>query len=120
MAFPVILNKSKSASGSEIQRASIGFHTDKMIEKSDSAQFHLSLIRTELSNSRTMLAHTQAFVGLLISGIGVSKFLDSSWIFDVCGMIFALIAFAVLFRGVILYRRTSSLIQMEKDSVSGL
>lgn len=64
-----------------------------------------------------MLSHTQAFVGLLISGIGVSKFLDSSWIFDVCGMLFAVAAFAVLFRGVILYRRTKLLIETEKNSV---
>ncbi|HBR57097.1 MAG TPA: hypothetical protein DEA22_06465, partial [Blastocatellia bacterium] len=113
MEFPIILNRPILAPPKKQGKRRGRNGENQMKEQSDSAQFHLSLIRTELSNSRTMLAHTQAFVGLLISAIGVSKFLDSSWVFDVCGMIFVVIAFAVLFRGALLYRQTKELINRE-------
>lgn len=118
MAKPVILNTSISAPPASKKMDRGAIRLNEMKEKSDSAQFHLSLIRTELSNSRTMLAHMQAFVGLLISAIGVSKFLDSSWIFDACGFLLVVVAFAVLFRGALLYRKTKALIETEKTSVS--
>ncbi len=80
----------------------------------ESSTFELALVRTELSNSSTLLAHTQAFVGLLISAIAVSKYLESSWIFDLCGFFFVLLAFGVLIRGIVLFRRTSRMIESRK------
>jgi uncharacterized membrane protein YidH (DUF202 family) len=76
----------------------------------DIANLKLAILRTELSNSRTLLAHTQASVGLLISAIAVSKLFDSSWIFDVCGMFFLLLAFVMLIRGIVLFRKTKLVI----------
>jgi len=80
--------------------------------------FILAVLRTELSNTTTLLSHTQGFVGLIISAIGVSKFLDSSWIFDLCGMLFVVLAFVVLGRGLILFRNTKQMIESEKDKAS--
>jgi|CXWL01.1.fsa_nt_gi membrane protein CcdC involved in cytochrome C biogenesis len=81
----------------------------------ESSTFELALVRTELSNSSTLLAHTQAFVGLLISAIAVSKYLGSSWVFDLCGILFVILAFAVLARGAFLFRKTSRLIESKKS-----
>ena len=85
-----------------------------MSDTIESATFELAVLRTELSNSATMLAHTQGFVGLLISAIAVSKYLESSWVFDVCGIVFVVLAFAVLARGVFLFRQTTRVIGSKK------
>lgn len=80
----------------------------------ETSTFELAVLRTELSNSATMLAHTQGFVGLLISAIAVSKYLESSWVFDVCGIVFVVLAFVVLARGAFLFRKTSRAIESKK------
>lgn len=82
----------------------------------ETSTFELAIIRTELSNSSTLLAHTQGSVGLLISAIAVSKYLESSWIFDLCGIFFVVLAIAVLVRGLSLFRRTTNLIASRKGS----
>ena len=89
-----------------------------MSDKSDSATFQLAVLRTELSNSATFLSHTQAAIGLMISALGFMKLFDSYLIFDLCGWFFIILAGAVFTRGLLLYRKTGSLIEQEKVLVN--
>lgn len=88
-----------------------------MSDVSEASVYQLAVLRTELSNSSTLLAHMQGAVALLISAIGVAKFLDSFWLFDLCGIGLTGMSFFVFFRGVRLFRRTRLMIEAEKASV---
>jgi uncharacterized membrane protein YidH (DUF202 family) len=81
----------------------------------ETSTFELAVLRTELSNSVTLLSHVQGSVALLISAIGVAKFLDSFWLFDLCGVGLVVASIAVLFRGTRLFRRTNFKIRDEKE-----
>jgi len=43
-----------------------------------------SLERRELSNTRTLLAHTKAAIGPVISALAFMKLFDSCLLFDIC------------------------------------
>lgn len=85
-----------------------------MSEKSDQATFRLAVMRTELSNSATLLSHTQASIALMISGLAFMKLLDSYLVFDLCGWFFIVLSISTLFRGILLYRKTKKRIKNEK------
>lgn len=85
-----------------------------MSEKSDKATFQLAVMRTELSNSATLLSHTQASIALMISGLAFMKLLDSYLVFDLCGWFFIILAIGTLSRGILLYRKTKKRIENEK------
>lgn len=85
-----------------------------MSEKSDQATFHLAVMRTELSNSATLLSHTQASIALMISGLAFMKLLDSYLFFDFCGWFFIILSISTLSRGIFLYRKTKKRIENEK------
>jgi uncharacterized membrane protein YidH (DUF202 family) len=89
-------------------------------EKSDSATFQLAVLRTELSNSATLLSHTQASIGLMVSALAFMKLFDSYLIFDLCGWIFIILATGVFTRGVLLYRKTKTQIEEEKSFFRGI
>lgn len=55
---------------------------------SDETNMEMSILRTNLSNTRTMLSHTKASIGLVISALGFMKLFDSYLIFDLCGWVF--------------------------------
>lgn len=89
-----------------------------MSEKTERATFHLAVMRTELSNSATLLSHTQASIALMISGLAFMKLLDSYLVFDLCGWFFIALSIGVLSRGVFLYRKTRNRIENEKGFVN--
>ncbi len=91
-----------------------------MSDVSEASVYQLAVLRTELSNSSTLLAHMQGAVAFLISAIGVAKFLDSFWLFDLCGFGLTGLAFFVFLRGIRLFRRTRSTIEEEKANVHRL
>ena len=70
----------------------------------------LSILRTNLSNTRTMLSHTKASIGLVISALGFMKLFDSYLIFDICGWTFIALAIFVFLRGLYVYRNTKEVI----------
>lgn len=86
-----------------------------MSDVSEESVFQLAVLRTELSNSSTLLAHMQGSMALLISAIGVAKFLDSFWLFDLCGVGLTGMSFFVFLRGILLFRRTNVRIRDEKE-----
>jgi uncharacterized membrane protein YidH (DUF202 family) len=88
-----------------------------MSEISDKATFQLAVMRTELSNAATMLSHTQAALGLMLSGLAFMKLLDSYLLFDFCGWFFIILSIGVLSRGIFLYRKTKNRIEKEKTSL---
>lgn len=88
-----------------------------MSEISEASVYHLAVLRTELSNSSTLLAHMQGSIALLLSAVGVAKFLDSYWLFDLCGFGLTGLAFFVFVRGIRLFRRTRMTIEEEKANV---
>lgn len=90
-----------------------------MSNKSSLGAFHLAVMRTQLSNSRTMLSHIHASIGLLLSGLGFLKFFEPSIVFGFCGWFFIFLSIGVLFRGILLYRRTRLLIKTEENSFTG-
>ena len=47
-------------------------------EKGDSATFPMSVLRTELSNSATLLSHTQASIGSMVSALAFMKLFASA------------------------------------------
>lgn len=84
--------------------------------KNDTATFQLAVLRTELSNSTTLLSHTQASIALMLSGFGFLKLFDL-FIFDLCGLFFLLSSIGVFARGVFLYRRTKKAIEGERNQI---
>jgi uncharacterized membrane protein YidH (DUF202 family) len=83
----------------------------------EESTFHLAVVRTEIANATTMLSHVQGSVALLISAIGVAKFLDSFWLSDLCGIGLVVASVTVLIRGIRLYHRTKNKIENEKKQV---
>lgn len=84
---------------------------------SESSTFQMAILRTEMANSRTMLAHMQGAIGLMISGIGFMKLFESYLFFDICGWSFLALAVAVLARGTTLYIRTKMEIAEERKAL---
>ncbi len=84
--------------------------------RNDTATFQLAVLRTELSNSTTLLSHTQASIALMLSGLAFLKLFDL-FIFDLCGLFFLLSAIGVFVRGVFLYRRTKKAIEGEREQI---
>lgn len=89
-----------------------------MVKNTEDATFQLAVMRTELSNSRTLLSHTQAAIGLMISGVAFMKLLDSFLLFDLCGWFFLLLSAGTISRGIYLYRKTKNQIAIEKTVLS--
>lgn len=83
----------------------------------ESSTYELAVLRTELSNSSTLLAHAQGFVAFVISAIGLTKFLDPFWFYDLCSGGLLALGVAVLVRGIVTYKRTTSKIRREKGYV---
>ncbi len=81
------------------------------LKELDSKDSQLAILRTELANTRTMLSHTTASIGLLISGIAFMKLFDSYVILDICGWSFIFAALTVFLRGIVLYRKTKRIIR---------
>ncbi len=73
----------------------------------------LAVLRTKLSNTRTLLSHVKASIGLVISALGFMKLFDSYLFFDLCGWTFIALAILVLIRGIILYRQTKDVLENE-------
>lgn len=70
----------------------------------------LAILRTKLSNTRTLLSHIKASIGLLISALGFIKFFNSYLFFDACGWTLLVLALFVFIRGIILYRQTKEIL----------
>lgn len=89
-----------------------------MSEKREIATFQLAVIRTELSNSRSLLSHTQASLAMLVTAIAVMKLFDLSSLLFLCCWLLILSAIVVFVRGIILYRKTKLLIaQNTNDAI---
>lgn len=86
-----------------------------MAGDNETATFHLAVLRTELANSRTLLAHIQASIALLVSAIAFMKLFDLYLIFYVCCWLLIVVAIAVICRGIFLYRKTKLWIEKQKE-----
>lgn len=89
-----------------------------MSGKGEAETFRLAVLRTELANSSTLMAHIRASIGLLISAVGFMKLFDSYLIFDLCGWFLVFLSIAVTLRGILLYRKTNARIVVEGSWIS--
>ncbi|MBK9214691.1 MAG: DUF202 domain-containing protein [Chloracidobacterium sp.] len=90
-----------------------------MSEKLEIATFQLAVLRTELSNSRTLLSYTQASIALLVSAIAFMNLFNLSQILHLGCWLLIILAVVVVARGIFLYRKAKSLIENQRTSVSG-
>lgn len=86
-----------------------------MSEEREKATFDLAVVRTELSNSRTLLSYAQASITLLLTGIALMKLFDYSLALYLCCWLLIALAVAVIARGIFLYRKTKTLIEKQKQ-----
>ena len=90
-----------------------------MSEKREIATFQLAVLRTELSNSRTLLSYTQASIALLVSAIAFMNLFNLSQILHLGCWLLIILAVVVVARGIFLYRKAKSLIENQKSLVNG-
>lgn len=76
----------------------------------------LAILRTELSNRRTLLAYLKSSLGIALTGLGLIKFTHTESIFTTLGFVLFPIALIVMLIGIADYLYIRKRIMQEKES----
>ena len=83
-------------------------------EKREIDTILLALLRTELSNRRTLLAYIKTALGVAVTGFGLLKWTEAGSIYAIIGLACIPLSFVILIGGIADFMFTRTKIEDEK------